>query len=97
MRHSVSFHARECFPGLCYQIAFDRAADSYRLRANREPDLPQVTIGGVLDRYERECVEPFVNVLIGGSFNANPAPMCPHLPQFHPQVAAPPLERLFDH
>ena len=56
--------------------AVQQAADSYRLRANREADVPQVTMGGVLDRYERECVERFVNAPIGGVIQRKPSAQC---------------------
>ena len=56
--------------------AVQQAADGYRLRANREAHVPQVTMGGVLDRYERECVEPFINVPIGGVIQRKPSVQC---------------------
>src|SRR6185437_7303698 len=47
--------------------AVKQAADGYRLQANRNHDhMAQVTMGGLLDRYQRECVAPFLDVAVGG-------------------------------
>lgn len=46
--------------------AVKKAADGYRLSANRESDaVTQVTMAAVLDRYEREMVEPSIKVPLG--------------------------------
>jgi integrase len=47
--------------------AVKKAADGYRLSANRESDaVSQVTMAAMLDRYEREMITPYVNVPLGG-------------------------------
>lgn len=57
--------------------AVRRAADGYRLSANRETNhVAAVTMAGLLDRYERECVTPFVEVPIGGLDNRRPSVQC---------------------
>jgi integrase len=46
--------------------AVKKAADGYRLSANRESDaVTQVTMSAVLDRYERELIEPSIKVPLG--------------------------------
>jgi hypothetical protein len=47
--------------------AVKKAADGYRLTANRESDaVSRVTMSAVLDRYERELIEPSIDVPLGG-------------------------------
>jgi integrase len=46
--------------------AVKKAADGYRLSANRESEVvPNVTMAAVLDRYERELITPYVNLPLG--------------------------------
>jgi integrase len=53
------------------------AADGHRLSANRDTGHNLgVTMAGFLDRYERECVKPFVDVPIGGLDNRRPSVQC---------------------
>jgi integrase len=57
--------------------AVQRAADGHRLSANRETNqVSAVTMAGFVDRYERECVTPFVEVPIGGLDNRTPSSHC---------------------
>ncbi len=57
--------------------AVQLAADGYRLSANRETNkVAGVTMAGFLDRYERECVTPFVEVPIGGLDHRTPSVQC---------------------
>lgn len=57
--------------------AVQLAADGYRLGANRETNtVAAVTMAGLVDRYERECVMPFVEVPIGGFDNRIPSVHC---------------------
>jgi hypothetical protein len=50
---------------------------SHRLRANRETNVPQVTMAGVLDRYEG--VVSFIDVPIGGLDHRKPSVQSPAL------------------
>lgn len=53
------------------------AADGYRLSANRQTNsVNKVTMAGFLDRYERECVTPFVEVPIGSHDSHTPSVQC---------------------
>lgn len=48
--------------------AVRKAADAYRLSANRESDaVGPVTMAAVLDRFESECVTPYLKVPVGGA------------------------------
>lgn len=51
-----------------------RAAESHRLSANRNSNLIRaVTMAAFIDRYERECVAPFVEIAVGALDNRRPS------------------------